>query len=88
MESIKITIATVIAAANSIALGIPSQLEIGPAIARPIGRSKSDPIASKDEILESVSLGTVLCKAVGQMLAQRSKTIPQIKAQIAINQSD
>jgi hypothetical protein len=80
------TIATVIAADNSIVRGIPIQDESGPAIARPSGLNKSDPTESNDEMRERTSRGTVRCTEVGQMLAHKSRTIHQKSAAIAITQ--
>ena len=87
-KSIKQIMRTVIPAANSIALGMPIQAEIGPAIAKPSGLKSSEPIASKEEIRESASLGTDLCRAVGQTLAHKSSTTPHKNAQRAITSRD
>ena len=67
---------------------MPSRVESGAAIASPIGLNIRDPIASKDETLESESLGTFRCNAVLQSVPQRSKVIPNRKAPNAIIKRD
>ena len=69
-------------------VSIPSRVESGAAIASPIGLNIREPIASKDETLESESLGTLRCNAVLQRVPHRSNVIPNKKAQTAITASD
>ena len=67
---------------------MPSKVESGAAIASPIGLNISEPIASKDETLESESLGTLRCNAVLQRVPQRSNVMPNKKAPTMIMASD
>ena len=67
---------------------MPISKEIGAAIARPIGLKTNAPMASKDETLESASLGTIRCSAVYQRVPHRSKVIPKKNAQIETTKSD
>ena len=67
---------------------MPSKVESGAAIASPIGLNMREPIASKDETLESESLGTLRCKAVLQRVPQRSNVMPNKKAPTMITVSD
>ena len=67
---------------------MPSSVESGAAIASPIGLNIREPIASKDETLESESLGTLRCSAVLQRVPQRSNVIPNKKAPTMITASD
>ena len=67
---------------------MPSKVESGAAIASPIGLNMREPIASKDETLESESLGTLRCKAVLQRVPHKSKVIPNRKAPTIITDSD
>ena len=67
---------------------MPSKVESGAAIASPIGLNMREPIASKDETLESESLGTLRCKAVLQRVPQRSNVMPNKKAPTMITASD
>ena len=67
---------------------MPSKVESGAAIASPIGLNMREPIASKDETLESESLGTLRCRAVLQRVPQRSNVMPNKKAPTMITASD
>ena len=61
---------------------MPIGNEIGAAIARPIGLKTNAPMASKDETLDSASLGTLRCSAVYQRVPHKSKVMPKKNAQI------
>ena len=67
---------------------MPISNEIGAAIASPIGLKTKAPIASKDETLESASLGTIRCSAVYQRVPHKSKVIPKKNAQTVITKRD
>ena len=67
---------------------MPISKEIGAAIARPIGLKTSAPMASKDETLDSASLGTIRCSAVYQRVPHKSKVIPKKNAQIETTKRD
>jgi hypothetical protein len=66
-------------------VSIPKRAESGAAIASPIGLNIIVPIASKDETLDSDSLGTLRCSAVLQSVPHKSKVIPNKNAHNAIN---
>ena len=67
---------------------MPISKEIGAAIARPMGLKISAPRASKDETLESASLGTLRCSAVYQRVPHKSNVIPKKNAQIETTKRD
>ena len=67
---------------------MPSKVESGAAIASPIGLNIREPIASKEETLESESLGTLRCRAVLQRVPHRSNVMPNKKAPTMITDSD
>ena len=79
---------TVIPAKIKIKFSIPINEDIGPAIAKPTGLNKSEPIASKDETRDSESRGTFFCNAVLQRVPHKSKVIPNKNAPSAIKAND
>ena len=83
------TIATTVTAAKICKkFSIPTNADIGAAIARPIGLNIIEPMASKDATRERDSRGTLRCNAVYHNVPHKSKVIPNKKAPKAINKSD